>query len=100
MIDRVRKMLSLEADRPERRIRDAALSYNFPIQMNRGIKLHAGLGGPNFHLPPVRRIANPRGKPQLAGLAIQDEIVIVAARIRLQRTDARANRGGLCEIER
>ena len=56
MIRRIREMLCFQAERAEFGIADAILAHNLPVQVESGIELHAGLGGPNFHLAACRRV--------------------------------------------
>src|SRR5271157_4184786 len=50
VIRRIREMLCFQAERAEFGVADAILAHDGAVQVQGGIELHAGLGGPDFHL--------------------------------------------------
>src|SRR5688572_14007572 len=95
-------MLRLEAEAAVPSVGDTAFAFNAAVQKIGGVQLHAGFGGRDLEHAPRHRLDDARGKRQRVALAIQNEVVIVAAAVRDLRVlclDARANQRRFTEIE-
>src|SRR5215475_11519462 len=101
-IRRIRKMLCLEAEAVALVVGLAGFALHLCKKVA-DVKLDARLGRPDFHSPGRLRIIYLRRLTQYSGLAVDDEVVVVAAaelQLLVVLIDARADRRGLCEVER
>src|SRR5580658_2194054 len=82
LIWRIRKMLRLQAESLMFLIGRAAFSTNTTVKKIAAVKLHAGLGRPDFKNPPAFWLANSRSERQRNTLArVQGKVLIVAVAI-------------------
>src|SRR6266852_904264 len=91
-------MLGFEAERAKFLVGDAAETSERAVQMNRGIKLHPGLGREDFHDAAGLWFRDAGGEAKSARFTVHNIVVIIAADV-LDLGDVRANRRGLAEIE-
>src|SRR5260370_19891773 len=80
LIRGIGKMLGFQAKRGALRIGSAALARRFPIEKIPGVKLHAGLGSPNFEDPASSGLEDAGGEIfSMIHRHPQDKVVVVAA---------------------
>src|SRR5262252_1064457 len=101
-IRRIGKMLCLEAEAVALVIGLADFALHL-CEKVADVKLHARLGRPDFHHPARRWFGDLRRLTQYSGLAVHDEVVVVAAaefQLLVVLVDARADRRRLRKVER
>jgi len=105
MIGRIRKMLSLQAQRRAMPVHLSLFTLHCTVQEISGVKLHARLGRQDIHDPAAGRLIHfhCQRRPCRAGFFVQHPVVIVAfAKFELLvvRVDARADGRLFRKIER
>src|SRR5262245_28042027 len=75
MVDRVGKMIRLEAKAAVLSVNHAADAGEFSVQAIAREELDARLGGPDFHDPPRLRLLDARAEGKFIAGAVQDKIV-------------------------
>ena len=92
-------VLRLEAEAGTLPVHHPALAGDGAVEEVPRVKLNAGFGGPDFHLAARFGIKSAGREPELAGVAIQHKIVIVASGVSRHFRDVRADSGRLGEVE-
>src|SRR5258708_7423861 len=98
-MDGIRKMLGLETEAGMFPVHHPTFPREAPVEKVSRVKLHSWFGGPDFHLPPGRRIEHARGEPQPPRSPAQHEVSVVTPPITPQLRDVRANGDPAREIE-
>src|SRR5262245_2637593 len=101
LIRRIRKMLCLEAEAVALVVGLAAFALHLREKVA-DVKLHARLGRPDFHHAARRRLGDLRRLTQYSSLAVDDEVMVIAAaelQLLVVLIDARADRRLLREVE-
>src|SRR5262249_45832980 len=99
MIDRVGKMLGLEAEAGVLLVDHTPDALAGAIEMVAAVKLHPRLGGPDFHHPPMLGFRDPRAEGQRFAAAVENEVVIVTLGEARVVADMLADPGGPREVE-
>src|SRR6185369_10367453 len=103
LIGGIREMLRLEAEAGAQRVDVPALALDRPVEEVPGIELDARLGRADLERAAALRVGDARGEVRAGTLPVQAPVVIVALavlQLRIVLVDARADRGGLPEVER
>src|ERR1035437_10509890 len=98
MVDRIRKMLGVQAESGMLPIHHATLSGDGSIQKVARIELDSRLSGPNLHLTTGGEIQNSSRQLQFSHLLAQHVIVVVPRRLSLHLRNAGTDGRGSCEV--
>ena len=83
MMDRVGKMLGLQAKRLLLLVDDASFALERSVQEVGRVELHARLGREHLEHPPALGLAHPGGQGGLLAVAAQHVVVVIAAGLAL-----------------
>ena len=103
LVGRIGKMLSFQSKASVLDIFHAGSSRERSVEEVAGVELNSRLSSRDGKGAAALRIDDPRGKAELSGSSIKDEIVVVATgKLQLLEVviDSRANRGGFAKIKR